>query len=58
MMRLSLNYNLIMLSYIFEAYLFEYESQKNKMDIIRIRFVSITSIILGILASYNIIYNT
>lgn len=47
-----------MLSYIFEAYLFEYESQKNKMDIIRIRFVSITSIILGILASYNIIYNT
>ena len=59
MMRLSLNYNFICISYFFEAYLFEYELYKNKkyMDISSIRFVSITSIILGLTSYYQIIFN-
>ena len=58
MMRLSLNYKLIFLSYIFEAYLFEYEIMHNKngMNIAKVRFVSIISIIFALVILIHYIF--
>ena len=57
--RLSLNYNLICISYLFEAYLFEYELYKNNknVNILNIRFVSIFSIFLFLVVYYQILFN-
>ena len=51
--RLSLNYKLIFISYLYEAFVFEYENIKNKMNIYKVRFISISCILLSFLALYN-----
>jgi hypothetical protein len=50
--RLSLNYEMIFISYMIEAYVFEYENIINKMETLKVRFITITCIILGLLALY------
>jgi hypothetical protein len=53
--RLSLNYELIFVSYLYEAFIFEYENMKNKMDIYKVRFISISCILLSFLALKKLI---
>lgn len=51
--RISSNNNLIITSYIFEALLFEIENIYNNMDIMKVRFITLSSLLLA-LYTYNL----
>ena len=58
-MRLSMNYNIVCISYLSEAYLFKNELDKNNknVNIINIKFVIFFSMFLFSIVYYQILYN-